>query len=286
MKAKLDLAVGEINRLCRYIDKNSDGTIDYYRFLDHLSKISKDLKEGKNFKDLSDFIEQMQSYLNTNKITAAIFIKRVLNFNKKSEKSEDNKSDTTLTSKVSSEVLAAYIHRTVFPNGYFNEVCHYIEKADIDKDGFIDSEDFSIFLQRYKYFKSKRPLTSQPLSQSQKLGNFSQKTLKFSEISPGLFPKEPLDESKADIVIRDLRQALFFKKISFFDFFKILDFNKDGFITIEEFCQGMEKVIKFSQPIKEGFFSYMDKQKIGMIDYKAFLMTMNKSIFTKQAVKK
>jgi EF-hand domain len=99
-----------------------------------------------------------------------------------------------------------------------------------------------------------------------------------------LFPKESLDEAKADIVIRDLRQTLFLKKISFFEFFKILDSNNDGFITIEEFCSGLDKVIKFSQMIKEGFFSFMDKQKIGMIDYKAFLQTMNKSIFTKQAV--
>ena len=87
-------------------------------------------------------------------------------------------------------------------------------------------------------------------------------------------------------MIRDLRQTLFLKKISFFEFFKILDSNNDGFITIEEFSSGLDKVIKFSQMIKEGFFSFMDKQKIGMIDYKAFLQTMNKSIFTKQAVKK
>ena len=56
MKAKLDLSVGEINRLCRYIDKNTDGTIDYYKFLDSLSKISKELKEGQYFKDLAGLI--------------------------------------------------------------------------------------------------------------------------------------------------------------------------------------------------------------------------------------
>lgn len=56
MKAKLDLSVGEINRLCRYIDKNIDGTIDYYKFLDSLSKISKELKEGQYFKDLAGLL--------------------------------------------------------------------------------------------------------------------------------------------------------------------------------------------------------------------------------------
>lgn len=286
MKAKIDLSVGEINRLCRYIDKNPDGTIDYYKFLDSVSKIAKDIKEGQNFKDLSDFTEQLKAFLESNKINAAIFIRKVLAFSKKS--SEDSKNEMSITSKVSSDALAAYIHRNVFPNCFYNEVCFYIEKADIDQDGFIDADDLSIFLQRYKYLQNtKRPLTAHPLSQSQKIGveaSKTQRNIKTIEIAPNLFPKDPLDEAKADIVIRDLRQALFFKKISFFEFFKILDMNKDGFITIEEFCQGMDKVIKFSQPIKEGFFSYMDKQKIGMIDYKAFLLTMNKSIFTKQAV--
>ena len=235
----------------------------------------------------------MKAYMESNKVNPAIFIRRVNNFAKKSEKggSEESKAETTLTTKVSSETLAAFIHRNVFPNSYYNEVCFYVEKADIDQDGFVDSEDFTIFLQRHKYL-NKRPMTSNPLTQSQKLqsdkgfdGTKSQRGWKMPEINQSLFPKEPLDEGKADIVIRDLRQALFFKKISFFDFFKILDNNKDGFITIEEFCLGMDKVIKFSQPIKEGFFSYMDKQRIGMIDYKAFLFTMNKSIFTKQAVR-
>lgn len=291
MKAKLDLTVGEINRLCRYIDKNLDGTIDYYKFLESLNKISKDLKEGQNFKDLPDFTEQMKNFLNNNKLSPALFVRKAFSFSRKN--SDDLKTEVS-TSKVSCEALASYIHRTVFPNCFYNEVCFYTEKADIDQDGFIDADDFGIFLQRSKYFHTKRPFTALPLnSPSQKITGFyngedgtqSLRMWKTIEINPNLFPKEPLDESKADIVIRDLRQALFFKKISFFEFFKILDSNKDGFITIEEFCSGMDKVIKFSQPIKEGFFSYMDKQKIGMIDYKAFLFTMNKSIFTKQAVK-
>jgi len=232
----------------------------------------------------------MKIYLDANKINPMIFIRKVLNFSKKNDKSEENKPDNSLTSKVSSETLAAFIYRNVFPNCFYNEICYYVEKADIDQDGFVDTEDFTIFLNRHKYF-NKRPSTSNPMTQSQKIvnnvhfeGTKSQRGMKMPEVSPGLFPREPLDEAKADIVIRDLRQALFFKNFSFFDFFKILDNNKDGFITIEEFCQGMDKVIKFSQPIKEGFFSYMDKQKIGMIDYKAYLFTMNKSIFTKQAV--
>ena len=63
MKIKLDLSVAEINRLSRYIDKNLDGTIDYYKFLDALQKINKNLKQEENFKDLEDFTNRLSNYM-------------------------------------------------------------------------------------------------------------------------------------------------------------------------------------------------------------------------------
>ena len=63
MKIKLDLSVAEINRLSRYIDKNLDGTIDYYKFLDALQKINKNLKQEENFRDLEDFTLRLSSYM-------------------------------------------------------------------------------------------------------------------------------------------------------------------------------------------------------------------------------
>jgi hypothetical protein len=63
MKIKLDLSVAEINRLSRYIDKNPDGTIDYYKFLDALQKINKNPKQNDNFRDLEDFSTRLNSYM-------------------------------------------------------------------------------------------------------------------------------------------------------------------------------------------------------------------------------
>lgn len=48
------------------------------------------------------------------------------------------------------------------------------------------------------------------------------------------------------------------KKISFYEFFKEIDENSDGFITINEFCKHIDKYHPLSQPIKEGFFAFMD----------------------------
>jgi hypothetical protein len=36
-------------------------------------------------------------------------------------------------------------------------------------------------------------------------------------------------------ILRELRQILYLKKMSFYNFFKLLDANKDDFITINDF---------------------------------------------------
>lgn len=78
----------------------------------------------------------------------------------------------------------------------------------------------------------------------------------------------------------------------------ILDADNDGFITIDEFSESIEKVgviffcavcdlysleklLKLSKPSKDGFFAYMDRQHIGMVDFNSFLRVMRKSVITK-----
>ena len=40
------------------------------------------------------------------------------------------------------------------------------------------------------------------------------------------------------------------KKINYYDMFKMLDQNEDGFITIDEFCSGIDKIIELSSHTK------------------------------------
>lgn len=47
----------------------------------------------------------------------------------------------------------------------------------------------------------------------------------------------------------------------------MLDESEDGFVTANEFMINLDKIVIFSQVIKEALFSYFDSQKIGMIDY-------------------
>ena len=48
------------------------------------------------------------------------------------------------------------------------------------------------------------------------------------------------------------------RKMNSYDLFKILDKNEDGFITIEEFCSEIDKIIELSSPTKEGLFAFFD----------------------------
>lgn len=62
--------------------------------------------------------------------------------------------------------------------------------------------------------------------------------------------------------------------MSLFEFYKLLDNNLDGFVTIDEWKGRLDQVQKYSEEIKDGLFAFIDKDKIGMIDYKTFLKTL------------
>ena len=97
-----------------------------------------------------------------------------------------------------------------------------------------------------------------------------------------LFPDKELPEHKIDIIIRDLRIILQQKNISYLELFKKLDKNQDGFISFDEFEENIESVMRLSQPVKEGIFSYLDRLKVGMVDFNTFKELMNKTLFIQE----
>lgn len=133
---------------------------------------------------------------------------------------------------------------------------------DIDGDGIVSIDDIQTFMSRHKYIGSsevqeewgaRNPLETQ--------ASLRHKTL---------YPQQALSEKQMEEVLRELRQTLHLKRVSFYDMFNQLDQNKDGFITIEEFDK-IDKWVKFEQSVKDGLFAFIDKGKIGMIDYATFL---------------
>ena len=71
------------------------------------------------------------------------------------------------------------------------------------------------------------------------------------------------------------------KKIAYREAFNRFDANKDGFLSLTEFSQGIEKIIALSVPVKEKMFGLMDKNGIGLVDYPSFLEVINLSSASK-----
>jgi Ca2+-binding EF-hand superfamily protein len=61
----------------------------------------------------------------------------------------------------------------------------------------------------------------------------------------------------------------------------MIDSTDVGFISINQFSAGIDRVIKLSQPAKDGFFAYLDKQKIGLVDPKDVLKILKKTAIDK-----
>lgn len=141
------------------------------------------------------------------------------------------------------------------------------ERVDIDQDGYISKEDLDTFIKR-----------SNLHTKGSKLNRAS------SQEELTLFPTKPLSEQDVEKLLRELRRIMDRRRINNYELFAKMDSNEDGFMTVDEFCAGLEKVIPIPRAITEGFFAYIDKFKIGMIDISMFLKVMRKSIYVKEVV--
>ncbi len=145
--------------------------------------------------------------------------------------------------------MAALIHRESEFEGYsLTELEEELKVLDIDDDGIISPEDLSTFLNRKKYMQGAAP----------------------GAMRKTLFPKLKLDEG-TEKLIAELKQSIARKNYSLYDFFNLIDTNKDGLLTVDELCTGLDKLAKFDSTQKDAIFSYLDKAGHGIIPYKVFV---------------
>ena len=165
-----------------------------------------------------------------------------------------------------SDYIASLFKESILKRNVFSLISELI---DLDHDGLIDENDLQVYINRFGYIDFKTTIKNNFLN---------------TEKSGDIFPKVPLSEEKIEIVLRDLRQALDRKKISFYDFIKTIDPNDVGFISINQLGAGLDKVLTLSQPAKDGLFAYLDKQKIGLVDPKEFFKVLKRTIIDKNIV--
>ena len=163
-----------------------------------------------------------------------------------------------------SDFLASLFKESVIKRNIFPLISALI---DLDHDGLIDENDFQVYINRFGYIDFKATIKNNLLNGT-----------------GDIFPKVPLSEEKIEIILRDLRQCLNRKKISFYDFIKTIDPNGVGFISVNQLGAGLDRVLTLSQPAKDGLFAYLDKQKIGLVDPKEFIKVLKRTIMDKNIV--
>lgn len=267
LKSGLGLNLNEINRLTRYIEKDNAFQIDYLKFIETVEKTKTDddiklITSSFIHLELEQFNvirEKLHKYISEKGIAPARIIRKIY---------ENKYGDNSGPKLLSLEDFSEFLFGLVRPMVRGQEAClSFAKKIDINHDNFIDDTDFNTFLNRDGY-----------IGEAEKQGT---RTNFYNSITPTnseLFPKVPLTEEKVDVVLRDLKLALTDKGVSFYDFVRSLDLNEVGFITINDFSVGLDKIIKLSQPTKDGFFAYIDKRRIGMISYDEILKILKRGV--------
>ncbi|EGR32182.1 hypothetical protein IMG5_093060 [Ichthyophthirius multifiliis] len=267
MRSQLRLSVKEINRIVRYLPKVNQNNVDYYHFLKLVKRVDISASAPDFVSDTNEFAQKLGKYIQDKKFTIPSFLKTI-------KRSFEDSHDVSLVQ------ASQFLHQNIFKGNSKAQIEFYVNELDLDCDGFIKENDIELFLKRYYYFEQIE------FAQSSQTRQYLQKTLDFygentTMNTKTLFPLENLNEKKVDDVIRDLRFKLQLKNMNYYELFNLLDSDMDGFITINEFSKNIDQIIKLSQAIKDGFFSYMDKLSIGMVDLNSFLKIMQKSLITK-----
>ncbi len=146
----------------------------------------------------------------------------------------------------------------------FNKVNILKKYVDVDGDGYIDKNDLEVFLKRYQKMEyAKSQITRSIYSFRTDLQKYA------------LFPTKKLGDKKAKEILREIRQALHDKKLTYNRFYQQLDKNGDGLISVDEFLRELNSIITLALPIRQKLFAYFDKTNIGMVDYKTFLSVLD-----------
>lgn len=81
---------------------------------------------------------------------------------------------------------------------------------------------------------------------------------------------EIISKDKAGVIIADIRKTLTQKKMGYQEAFNMFDTEKNGLISCKEFCEGLDRIMEISSPVKTALFNYFDKKNMGLVDFDTF----------------
>lgn len=164
--------------------------------------------------------------------------------------------------------MAEYLKENLFKKTNLTKILEFVNEMDLNSDSMICEVDILNFLKKYHHFNQQfYPSLSFNLTRTAySVRNYKQKgTITLN--SKALYPVTPFSHEKIDKILIQLRNKLDVLKITFQDFWNLLDTDRDGFLSYDEFCVNIDKIIEFSQSAKDGIFAYIDKTHVGLIDF-------------------
>ncbi|KRX01445.1 hypothetical protein PPERSA_01348 [Pseudocohnilembus persalinus] len=78
------------------------------------------------------------------------------------------------------------------------------------------------------------------------------------------------------LLISEMKRIITLNKQCFQELFQKMDENQDGFLTVQEFYNGVDKIMKLSHEAKLGLFAYFDNQNNGMFDQNRFVSVLSR----------
>lgn len=264
-KLKLGLSFDDINRISRYIEKDKNFMIDYVAFIQRLKNTAQ-TPDSLFLFTMDTLLSEIKSFLSQYKVAIKDFFKVL--YEKKPQNLKIN--DFSMKKLNTTSFARLFFPHITEKKPDFSHFIELIHKIDLDQDGYLDCFDIETFMKRFEYLPRENSPTKKNETTSTNLQTSSYVN------PPALFPKVPLTEEKFDEVVAVFKKAINDRKLTFFEAFQTLDKNEDGFLTIDEFLEGMDKFVKLSRTIKEGLFVYFDSLRIGMVDYPQFLAGLSK----------
>ena len=232
-KVTTNLDQESLDRFVRFLEKDTNGKINYVAFLQRMSDVSN--KEHNPFKSV---VQRLDYFLMSNQQTPASLVKRLL-----------NKSGTAASSNgIPVDYFADFLKQKIDKKRNPNDLHKFANFMDIDKDGFISEIDLQTCLSNLNsnaFFKNG--------GEALAVSSFSSQR-KFFPSNQNFTPERALE------IAKQIKAAMIVAKISYREAFNRFDSNGNGFISFSEFSQGIDKIMTLSLPVKEKFFAFMDKK--------------------------
>ncbi len=263
MKAALGEVIQSVDdasleKFIKFLDKDARGRVSYTDFFTRMTDLA-----DKDHNPFQRVVRRIKYFMSQNHLSAAQLLKRLA-------VSEAKETAGPAASAVSVDFFGRFLKGKIDKRREAGELSRFAAMMDLDQDSFVDLNDLSACLgnlQNEAFFaQNGRALAGTALT------------------SAAWFPKDKMSQEKAAGVVRQIRDALVLKQLSFKSFFDRLDANANGMLSFAEFARGLDDVVAFSPLVKEQLFALMDTNAIGMVDYANFTAAMAISIVNKPRV--